>query len=90
MIYILNHGKIMKKSDIERVMMMSDGVSDLVSYRNMLSMIKNRSRARDFVRKANWDPDVPEDLKEKGMKSKDNITMASIEVEDGNQMGGYR
>lgn len=79
------HANIIPKSEAKRVILASDGVTDLISYKNFLQMLRDDAKAIDFVKKASKDGDVLDTS-----KKMDNITMASIEIDEKEKKRGYR
>ena len=74
------HYSVMPNKGAYRIIMSSDGVTDLISKQNFDYLITNGYNAEDFVQKADQMPDVTS-----GMKSQDNITAIVIDSDEYNK-----
>ena len=74
------HYSVMPNKGAYRIIMSSDGVTDLISKQNFDYLITNGYNAADFVQKADQMPDVTS-----GMKSQDNITAIVIDSDEYNK-----
>ena len=69
--------KLVINEGSKKILLSSDGVTDLISERHFVKLMKNKAKvARDFINKAKYKPDV------KNLQKKmDNISAISIEIE---------
>lgn len=81
------HYQILPNNKKYRILLSSDGVTDLISWENFEKMLKNpNTNAQDFVKKAKDDPDIPIikiDGEEYEGKSSDNIAALLIDKNEG-------
>ena len=67
---------IEEKDNIDRIILSSDGVTDLVSERRFKDYFKNKTKANDIVKDAVFTPDIDEDIK----KTSDNVSAIVIDL----------
>ena len=71
-----SHSNLLLHTKGKKILLTSDGITDLTSEDNLEEMIINNFDANKFVEKAKNNPDVT-----RGMKSVDNMSAISIEVD---------
>ena len=74
------HFNVMQNKGSFRIIMSSDGITDLISQDNFSLLAKNGYYAEDFVSKADRNPDVTS-----GMKREDNISALIIDSDEYNK-----
>ena len=74
------HYNVMPNKGPYRIVLSSDGITDLISADNFEQLISKGYSAEDFVNKANYYPDI-----KRGMKSEDNISAIVIDSNDYNK-----